>query len=129
MDKSDIKKILEREETLNYGGFGLIILPEKLSVENYNNKLNELRVELLNSSEICTKVCDWLKDIAKIKTINKNYSSYNLKHIIEKRTGYVSNGVLICAAIFLGFKFVVEGPNAYFNMSNKSLKQLEQLIN
>lgn len=62
-------------------------------------------------------------------------SSYSLKHLCEdwhRFTGreevYVSNGVLIVAAISLGFrgKCIAGTPNAIFNLSRADLKQISK---
>ena len=126
MNKTDIKKILDKETSLNDAGFGLAFDFKKLTPDEYQKQLKQLRNDLLDSPYECTHVCEWLKNINKIKTINKRRSSYGLKHIVEKRTTYISNGAFICAAIFMGFKYVIDGPNAFFNMSEKSIKELER---
>ncbi|MDR1836086.1 MAG: hypothetical protein LBQ89_00320 [Treponema sp.] len=68
--------------------------------------------------------------MGKIKAANKWYSSYGLKHLFEKKTGYLPNGVFIAAAIHTGFtyKAVGKSPNPYFNISNAYLKLLEKEI-
>ena len=53
--------------------------------------------------------------------------SYKIKHIAEKspysRTGYISNGCLIVAAVLLGFKIELTKtpPNCVFNISRINL--------
>ena len=86
---------------------------------------------MVDNAETFLKVCAWLKDIQKIKTINKSSSSYGLKHIVERylkatKTGYyVSNGIFIAAAISCGFRYKEcdkkNSQNLFFNMSEKSL--------
>lgn len=54
------------------------------------------------------------------KTINKQHSSYWLKHAVEAscKPIYISNEAFIAAAISLGYKPQYVGErNAYFNMS------------
>ncbi len=58
-------------------------------------------------------MCEWLAPIEKTKTLNQKRSSYGLKHLVERHYGrYCSNGSFIAAAIFMGFRFVADGPNA-----------------
>ena len=67
-------------------------------------------------------------------TINRQYSSYGLKHRAENLSrmqnrythlgDYVSNGMLIAAAIVRGFDYrptSFGSPNAYFNISSKTI--------
>lgn len=64
----------------------------------------------------------WLDENAEHrKSINYNFTSYWLKHRVEKfsRNHYVSNGSLIVAAILLGYAFKSRGHNAFFNMKLK----------
>jgi hypothetical protein len=72
--------------------------------------------------------CVLLEGMEKIKAINRRYSSYGLKHLFEKKTGYIPNGIFIAAAIHCGFRYKAYGnsPNPCFNISNASLKALEK---
>lgn len=68
------------------------------------------------------KTCEeWIKNNArKRETMNKDRTSYGLKHDVERDTGkYVTNGAFIQAAINLGYKakpLANNSPNAEFNM-------------
>jgi len=58
------------------------------------------------------------------KTINFDYGSYFLKHVVERWSGvYIPNGAFIAAAIESGCKYVRQGPNARFNLSYKLAKK------
>lgn len=69
---------------------------------------------------------------------NEDYSSYGLKHMIERilakitrnRINYVSNGTLIMAMHHCGFKFqrIPGTPNCIFNIPKKSYKKLEDAL-
>ena len=75
------------------------------------------REQLLN-------LCNGLEKIGKI---NKNHSSYGLKHLFERHGGYITNGMFKGAMLEAGFK--VDNPNDInwcFNVSNRSVKQLYQ---
>ena len=59
------------------------------------------------------------------KTINKNISSYTYKHDVERHFNeYISNGEFICAALYLGYKMKVSGPNAWFNIKQLPRKKI-----
>jgi hypothetical protein len=56
------------------------------------------------------------------KTISR-ISSYSWKHVVERACGvYIANGEFICAALYLGYKMKVEGPNAFFNIRSVEKK-------
>jgi len=74
------------------------------------------------------KACRFLSQFGQRLTINTRSSSYGLKHEAERfhrelagpdHDPYVSNGMLIAAAVHLGFKLKQVGPNAYFNITTK----------
>lgn len=68
----------------------------------------------------------WLEKVDRRGTVNRKITSYGWKHIAEKNSErkYISNGAFIFAAIKLGFlvKCIEDGPNAYINISSKSIK-------
>lgn len=65
---------------------------------------------------------------------NEDYSSYGLKHMVERmlqkitkgRINYVSNGTLILAMHLAGYKFqrIPGTPNCLFNIPKKSIKKM-----
>ena len=99
------------------------------------------------SEELCvsdwnTDELDWAYSFAKscgepVGRINKNWSSYQLKHLAEimaqklerNPTIHIFNGALILAMVDAGFRFVKdkENQNAYFNVSERQLKKLAKL--
>lgn len=70
--------------------------------------------------------------LKKIKNINRNHTSYGIKHRVEEQIeasvkplqGYVANGELIYAMILEGFDVLRFGVNASFNVSEASLNIL-----
>lgn len=71
------------------------------------------------------------------KTLNRDWSTYNLKHSAERLVrqdklfthlgDYVSNGMLIVAAIMLGFEvkqISFRNPNGFLNISSKTVRQV-----
>jgi hypothetical protein len=75
----------------------------------------------------------WLAKNRRRATINRKYSSYQLKHFAEKTAegGYISNGALIAAAYYLGFDVEPDGghsPNACLNISSKTVTPLRAAV-
>ena len=127
MSKDDIQKAINRLPRLTDIGVSYNNR-RKLTLEEYKSKFSKDQEMLLNSTETFSGVCKWLEGIKKIKTINRNHTSYGLKHVVEKDIGYVSNGVFIAAAIHCGFNFKHdEIPNVTFNMSEKSIKEKDRV--
>jgi len=84
---------------------------EKLRIER------ESFLSHFNEFKIC---CEWLSKFKKVKT--PQYSSYYLKHVVEKLAGgSISNGALIAAAIYLGvpIKYFSPSPNVNVAISKK----------
>lgn len=119
--KDDLASIMEKHPTLNDFGFGVPLQTLNKYKESY---LHESRRSLLDSEPEFIKVCEWLSQIKMTKAINMKHTSYGLKHIAEKEVGYISNGLFIAAAIHSGFQFQISGPNARFNMSEKSIQEI-----
>lgn len=86
---------------------------------------NRLDLELL--PEIQRVIVDHLFPI---QTMNKRYSSYTLKHLVENNLGqYISNGQLIMGMLMEGYEMVRQdrSPNAYFNVSHKAVNELRRV--
>ncbi len=128
MAKDQIQKIIDILPQLTNFGIGIYDDGRKLSREEYKRKFDEEQATLLNSLDDFVKACSWLNQISKIKSINRHRTSYGLKHVAEKHMGYVTNGVFIAAAIHCGFKYKINdgSPNVMFNMSEKSIKEIEK---
>jgi argininosuccinate synthase len=107
--KQDVEKVLSQYPTLNYLGFGV-------GNDQYRFYENIEEIEV---------VVNTLKNVRKNKHINKNTSSYGLKHWVEHKHNhnvYVSNGSFIIGAILSGFNVLKDSPNAYFNICNRDIK-------
>lgn len=123
MTQDDIQRIMDEVADLNDFGIG-VFQQRRRPEDECRTKLAEGKRELLNSVDACNRVCEWLRQFDKIKTINDHRSSYGLKHIAENDIGYVTNGVFIAAAIHCGYPYRIEPghPNVCFGISMKSIK-------
>lgn len=75
---------------------------------------------------------------SRYKKFNNQYSSQVLKDMVERilaivtneRFNYVSNGTLILAMYYAGYKFqrIPNTPNCIFNVPNSSYKKLEDFL-
>lgn len=118
--KTAIRRVLNREKTLNYLGIGHYAIQNSCG-----DKDREL---LLESIEEVDAAMDWLScaSMYRRKTINQVHSSYGLKYLAEKFTGkYISNGAFITAAIILGFRYEIcgHGPSCLFNIHEKFINK------
>ena len=101
------------------------------------------REELLNKVEPFLLSLAFVSKVQPTKTIREGIGSYSLKHIAEKYActypegdvlgpRYVANGVLIAAAVHVGFNIKTyvgnlghDSLNVSFNMSNSSVADLD----
>ena len=76
------------------------------------------------SKEKVERVAEWIAPrFEKSDKLNKDQSSYGLKHTVEKNMKeYIANGELIAAMLLLGFKYKEDAPNAYFYLDKSSVK-------
>jgi hypothetical protein len=77
----------------------------------------------------------WLRGMTHTAKINTAYTSYGLKHMVERWSGdYVCNGAFIMAAVRLGFQiqYIQRSPNVWINVAGKSVsergREAEQLM-
>jgi len=120
---ADMAGILEREPQLGDFGFGVFEPRSKTPDERAADLLrNREQIREPRSLAQFMAARQWLSRFAKIKAVNKCGSSYGLKHIAERKIGYVTNGVFIAAAIAEGFatQRANYGPNAWLNISTKA---------
>ncbi len=97
---------------------GLNLVGFQNSDEDFTSVFNDNKTVELLRPEI-------RKYFSKIKTVNRNNSSYGLKHIAERHLGtYVSNGELIYAMHLEGYKIYRESINCSFNVSQASVRHL-----
>jgi hypothetical protein len=124
MTRDEIEAVLSKLPGLGDSGMGVFDPGRELLPKERQKQLEAERKELLESSESCTRVCEWLADLKPIKTINRRHTSYGLKHIAEPEIGYVTNGAFIAAAVHCGFNYETsrESLNVFFGISERSIK-------
>lgn len=136
--KANIKAILDDFCFLCADGFGpgYLYLPPippipRLTLEEHVQNLHQKRLALRDNQIKQVEVAAaWLSPIQKTKNINFQYSSYYLKEAceraLEQERGdhfHIWNGAFILAAVLVGFRVQVDGPNAFFNVNARSLKK------
>ncbi len=121
---------------LTHFGIGIFDQPGELKkhgAEAVSRIIAEMRNKWADYVHEVAACADWLDTATRIKSLNKRHSSYGYKHLVQRwnlervKRGkvvptYIANGSFIAAAVGTGFSFELDGPNAYFNISEKSVK-------
>lgn len=125
-----LSAVLERAPQLTAFGFGLHWLRRReLSKEEWQREFAGQRQRLAESGAAFARCCDWIsRNLERQKTISYKRSSYGLKHIAEREIGYITNGTFIAAMIACGYRWVPDGPNAYFSVTWQSVRNAEQRV-
>lgn len=88
------------------------------------------RQKLQESFDRFVVTYEWIeKNFRPIKSINRARSSYALKHIVEKETGYITNGVFIAAMLAHGYQIDAWEPNPQFNVSERAVNEVQKRLN
>ena len=130
MTRNDIQMVMKDIPELTHFGFGAYRDRGTTYIEHLK-KIEYNKQALLNALDECNRACMYLQHLEKRKTINRNSSSYGLKHEVEYYlqkvesvdNPYVANGSFICAAHFMGFtvkRLSSDKPNACINYSKTS---------
>ena len=98
MKQNDLEQVLEKHLLLGADGFHSCM----------DKELRKDRHQLLSYLDQCNRVETWLMGVHRRKTVNKRFTSYGLKHRVERslpqgQDNYVSNGAFIAATLHLGF--------------------------
>jgi hypothetical protein len=120
----DFKKVIEGELSLTMMGVNSLYaikksmnIPHAEAKERLKRERESFLLHHFDEFKIC---CDWLDKFKKVKT--PQFSSYYLKHVVEKLSGEsISNGGLIAAALHLGLptKSYPGSPNINIAISKK----------
>lgn len=122
----EIETQLERvmSEIPRLTDFGIGLYEERhIPIEERPALLAAEREALRKNAPAVAATVEWLrKNVAPVR--KRTHSSYGVKHVAEKDIGYITNGVLIAAAIIAGYpyKIVPGSPNVSLGMSTKSLE-------
>jgi hypothetical protein len=107
-------------------GFGYRVARDRNETpEEAERRFLASRAEMLGEHGVdeFIRAVDFLSKFGQRKSMNRKRSSYGLKHDAERAAGdYVANGMMIAAALAMGFsaeRTHAGSPNAYFNISSK----------
>lgn len=126
-----IKRVLDLHPTLNANGFGALEIGQPKSERERLEEIAAGRRELGKDWQQFLAAVSVLERLTKTACISwRAGGCYSLKHtfapLMASRIlgGYVTNGTFICAAIHCGFRLKIKGPNAWINVSSKSVESL-----
>jgi hypothetical protein len=123
--KSGVWRSMDREPELSRFGYRAS-RDRNETFEEADARFQKSRAEMLDdgAAEEFLRAYAFLAKFGRRKTINSKMGSYGLKHDAERSMGdYVANGILIAAALAMGYSAVrthVGSPNAHFNISSKA---------
>ncbi|RTL62153.1 MAG: hypothetical protein EKK42_32770 [Pseudonocardiaceae bacterium] len=123
--QAGLRRVMDLEPELS--GFGYRVARDRGEThEEAEARFLENRAEMLGEPGVdeFIRATEFLSKFGRRKSLNRKRTSYGLKHDAERATGdYVSNGMLIAAALAMGFateRTHAGSPNAYFNISSKT---------
>jgi hypothetical protein len=118
-------RVLEQEPELSDFGYGFSGAEKTPEERRARFETNRQSIREPRSLAQFLTAREWLRQFAKIKSLNKRGISYGLKHVAAHDMGYCTNGVFIAAAIAEGFRVRREGrsPNAVFNISTAAWRR------
>ena len=119
-----VRRAMDLEPELS--GFGYRVARDRSeTAEEAEARFLASRTEMLGEHGVdeFIRAAEFLLKFGRRKTMNRKRSSYGLKHDAERAAGdYVANGMMIAAALAMGFsaeRTHAGSPNAYFNISSK----------
>jgi hypothetical protein len=122
--QASLRRAMDLEPELS--GFGYRVPRDRGETrEEAEARFLASRAEMLGEHGIdeFIRAAKFLSKFGQRKSMNRKRSSYGLKHDAERAAGdYVSNGMLIAAALAMGFsaeRTHAGSPNAYFNISSR----------
>lgn len=114
-----VTDLIHRHPLLSDGGYGVS--------RDYANKHTAWRASLVTPGSIAEieRLVEWIDgNLTPQRTINRRHSSYGLKHIAERETGYISNGQFIVAALLCGYRMESKPHyNPSFNITEASIQR------
>lgn len=124
-----IRKILATLPGLAMHGFA-VVGEEIVPIVQIDEQRAIERAALLHGDSVKTIViaAGWVKHyLLRDTRINRQRTSYGLKHIAERQIGYVANGQFIMAMLLMNFHLEVAGNEGLFNVTEASVQRVEEL--
>lgn len=117
----ELTKIMEEHPLLHDGGYGCA----RGTCDDLNSPSPRSRQALLDSVEEFAAAKLWcVANLRPSKTLNRNHTSYGMKHIAEEEIGYITNGVFIAAMLAAGFRMESQpGYNVRFYVTAGSVNR------
>ncbi|MBX3001919.1 MAG: hypothetical protein KF893_25565 [Caldilineaceae bacterium] len=125
-----LREIVRAVPDLNCFGFGLWAGHQHKPLCERRRIFAEERRHLLTEEDDFRLARAWIRENLKPQTrINKLAGSYGLKHLMERDTDiYTTNGAFICAMLAEGFEIERCAPNAFFNVSTRSIRAAQRRV-
>ncbi|WP_298253220.1 hypothetical protein [Bradyrhizobium sp.] len=124
--QAGVRRALDLEPALSSFGYRVPI-DRNETFEEADTRFLASRAEMLELHGIdeFIRAAAFLSKFGRRKSMNRTRSSYGLKHDAERMSGdYVANGMMIAAALAMGFfaeRTHSGSPNAHFNISSKEI--------
>jgi hypothetical protein len=122
--QAGVRRAMDFEPELS--GFGYRVARDRNeTAEEAEARFLASRADMLGQHGVdeFIRAVEFLSKFGRRKSMNRKRSSYGLKHDAERVAGdYVANGIMIAAALAMGFsaeRTQAGSPNAYFNISTK----------
>lgn len=120
--------VMKQVPALTDFGLGISWHHRRKSAEEQQAIFDRERADLMNTQSF-EVTCEWIRQhLEKQKSIYSGNSSYGIKHIAEKQIGYITNGCFIAAMIACGYDWRADGPNAFFNVSGRSVNRAKEEV-
>jgi hypothetical protein len=124
---SPLAEAMQQHPLLTPYGIG-VFEPRRFTRSEREVELAANRDQLAGREAVVMETVAWLhENITPIKT--PNFSSYSVKHVMERTTGlYVTNGEFIAAALIADYTFRYYQPNVLFGMSARDMKRVQSAL-
>ncbi|MDN5763692.1 MAG: hypothetical protein L0H41_15425 [Microlunatus sp.] len=123
MSDLTLAEVMEQHPELT--SFGIGVFDQRRKPRGVREaEMAQERTDLIEGEANVHKIVAWLRDndLKPIQTPSRN--SYALKHLVEKRIGYVTNGEFIAAALIVGYPYRYRTPNVLFGISARDLRRV-----
>jgi hypothetical protein len=120
-----MRQVLESNPDLSMGGF--LPAQNRMSLQKRDGSHSEMLTD--EALDQFWRAIQWFQTRGRTIGLNKNITSYGLKHVVEKNGttseissitgGYIANGILIAAGLALGLQHgrVPNSMNSYFDVT------------